>query len=93
MARIHRRNLVNFGVLPLLFDDPGDYDRLEQDAVLEIDNPVRQLRPGKPVELKINLSGETVSLRHDLSEDEIETLKAGGLINEAREKHLTNGDQ
>ncbi|SEA08172.1 aconitate hydratase [Microbulbifer marinus] len=91
MARIHRRNLVNFGVLPLLFDDPTDYDRLEQDSVLEIDNPIEQLAPDKPIELKINTAGDTIMLRHDLSQEEIETLKAGGLINEAREKHLTDG--
>jgi len=91
MARIHRRNLVNFGVLPLLFSDPSDYDKLEQDAALEIDNPVEQLKPGQPVELKNNTTGETIELQHDLSGEEIETLRVGGLINEAREKHLTNG--
>ncbi|MFC6633145.1 aconitate hydratase [Microbulbifer taiwanensis] len=91
MARIHRRNLINFGVLPLLFDDPNDYDRLEQNAVLEIDAPLLQLATGKPVTLKIMPQGEMVKLRHDLSGDEMKTLKAGGLINEAREKHLTKG--
>ncbi|WP_323845544.1 aconitate hydratase [Microbulbifer magnicolonia] len=92
MARIHRRNLINFGVLPLLFEDPGDYDRLEQNAVLEIDDPIGQLVPDKPVELKIVPDGEVIRLRHDLSDAEIETLQAGGLINEARQKHLTNGE-
>ncbi|SHF19677.1 aconitase [Microbulbifer donghaiensis] len=91
MARIHRRNLVNFGVLPLLFDDAEDYDRLEQDSVLELDDPIGQLAPGKLVELKINSAGDTIKLRHDLSEAEIETIRAGGLINEAREKHLADG--
>ncbi|WP_193161834.1 aconitate hydratase [Microbulbifer hainanensis] len=88
MARIHRRNLINFGILPLLFEQPGDYDKLDQDADLEIDDPIAQLEPGKPVELKNVTSGETVQLKHDLSAEEIETLQYGGLINEARKKHL-----
>ncbi|MCW8126485.1 aconitate hydratase [Microbulbifer halophilus] len=87
MARIHRRNLINFGILPLLFDNPGDYDQLEQDAELELDNPVGQLEPGKPVELKIVSANKTLSLRHDLSPAEIKTLGHGGLINETREEH------
>ena len=33
-ARIHGQNLVNFGILPLQFADPGDYDRLEQGDVI-----------------------------------------------------------
>ena len=88
MARIHRRNLINFGVLPLLFDNPDDYDALEQDTELEIDDPVQQLEPGKPVELQDKSSGKIFTLKHDLSPMEIETLQMGGLINYARNKHL-----
>lgn len=84
MARIHRRNLINFGVLPLLFANPEDYERLEQDADLEIENPLAQLRLAVPLQLRDHTSGETIPLRHDLTEDEIETLAAGGLINQAR---------
>ncbi|SDJ98087.1 aconitate hydratase [Microbulbifer yueqingensis] len=87
MARIHRRNLINFGVLPLLFENAGDYDLIEQDAELEIDDPVGQLEPGKPVEVKITSSGETIKVRHDLSGEEIETLRLGGLINKTRKEH------
>lgn len=87
MARIHRRNLINFGVLPLLFDDPADYDKIEQDAELELDNPVGQLEPGKPVEITIKSSGDTLKVKHDLSEEEIETLRLGGLINKTRKEH------
>ncbi|MFS1523359.1 aconitate hydratase [Microbulbifer sp. 2304DJ12-6] len=93
MARIHRRNLVNFGVLPLLFDNPGDYDHLKQDIVLEIDQPIDQLKSGKPIELKVPLPGDSIYLRHDLSEDEIQILEAGGLINAVREQRSEMPDQ
>ncbi|WP_308365846.1 MULTISPECIES: aconitate hydratase [unclassified Microbulbifer] len=87
MARIHRRNLVNFGIIPLLFENPDDYDKLQQDAELELDNPVDQLVEDQPVQLKNLSSGEQITLRHDLSEEEIATLRAGGLISRTREEH------
>ncbi|MBB3062580.1 aconitate hydratase [Microbulbifer rhizosphaerae] len=87
MARIHRRNLVNFGIIPLLFENPDDYDKLQQDAELELDNPVDQLVEDQPVQLKNLSSGELITLRHDLSEEEIATLRAGGLISRTREEH------
>ncbi|MDP5208750.1 aconitate hydratase [Microbulbifer sp. 2205BS26-8] len=93
MARIHRRNLINFGVLPLLFDKPDDYHHLEQDMMLEIDQPIGQLKYGKPIELKIHLSGDSIHLRHDLSEDELKILEVGGLINEVREQHSITPDK
>ncbi|WP_444945522.1 aconitate hydratase [Microbulbifer sp. VTAC004] len=91
MARIHRRNLINFGVLPLLFENFDDYDRLEQDSILEIDKPIAQLKSNNSVKLLIKSSGETINLRSDLSADEIEVLEAGGMINQVREKYLSNG--
>jgi aconitate hydratase len=90
MARIHRRNLINFGVLPLLFENFDDYDRLEQDSILEIDKPIAQLKSNNSVKLLIKPSGESISLRSDLSVDEIEVLEAGGMINQVREKYLSN---
>ncbi|BBM00197.1 aconitate hydratase [Microbulbifer sp. GL-2] len=91
MARIHRRNLINFGVLPLLFENFDDYDRLEQDSTLEIDKPIAQLKSNNSVKLLIKSSGESINLRSDLSADEIEVLEAGGMINQVREKYLSNG--
>ncbi|WHI50277.1 aconitate hydratase [Microbulbifer sp. MLAF003] len=91
MARIHRRNLINFGVLPLLFENFDDYDRLEQDSILEIDKPIAQLKSNNAVKLLIKSSGESINLRSDLSADEIEVLEAGGMINQVREKYLSNG--
>ncbi|USD22548.1 aconitate hydratase [Microbulbifer variabilis] len=90
MARIHRRNLINFGVLPLLFENFDDYDRIEQDSILEIDKPIAQLKSNNSVKLLIKPSGESISLRSDLSVDEIEVLEAGGMINQVREKYLSN---
>ena len=35
-ARIHKDNLINFGILPLVFDDPNDYDKIEKDDALKL---------------------------------------------------------
>ncbi|WP_444926918.1 aconitate hydratase [Microbulbifer sp. TRSA002] len=90
MARIHRRNLINFGVLPLLFEEFDDYDRLEQGVALEIDNPIAQIKSSSSIKLLIKSSGECINLRSDLAKDEIEVLEAGGMINQVREKYLSS---
>ena len=43
-ARIHRQNLVNFGILPLTFVDNDDYGHIRQGDVLEIEHAVEALR-------------------------------------------------
>ncbi|MBV8911796.1 MAG: aconitate hydratase, partial [Acetobacteraceae bacterium] len=64
-ARIHWQNLVNFGVLPLTFADPADYDRLRQGDVLKLSGVRGSLRAGP--ELRAQVNGHSVLLRHDLS--------------------------
>ena len=46
-ARIHRANLINWGIVPLEFDDPADHDGIERDDVLRFDGSARERsRPG-----------------------------------------------
>lgn len=78
-ARIHWQNLVNFGVLPLTFADPADYDGLEIGDVVEIADVAGTLKAGKAVTARVR--GREIALRHDLSDRQIEVLLAGGVIN------------
>ena len=39
IARIHKGNLINHGIIPMVFEDPADYDKLEQGDELEINGP------------------------------------------------------
>jgi aconitate hydratase len=87
MARIHRRNLINFGIVPLLFTDPEDYQAFFQDQQLEIQDPVAQLQKSDSVVVVLKDSGKTVQLKHDLNEDELAAVVAGGLINKVRAEH------
>lgn len=83
-ARIHWQNLVDFGVLPLCFSDPADYDRLEPGVTLSISGLRHQMQSGR--EVLIGLSGGYLRATHDLSDRQLALLLAGGLINERRQK-------
>ena len=84
-ARIHRNNLINSGVLPLIFERLEDYDRLEQGDLLEI--KVENLKLNK-----INIKNKTkkfiFTVKHDLSNREKEIIKAGGALPYYRNKKL-----
>jgi aconitate hydratase len=78
-ARIHRQNLVNFGVLPLTFEDEADYGRIKQADVLRLKDLHHQLREGKTV--TIVAGKRSFQTRHGLSRRQVDVLVAGGLIN------------
>jgi len=78
-ARIHRRNLVNFGVLPLTFADPDDDERLDVGAVLRVRDVAAQLAGGDEVTVEVE-GGDAVTARHGLSERQRGILQTGGLL-------------
>ncbi len=82
-ARIHRQNLINYGVLPLRFVDAMDYDRLETGDVLRVSQLRRSLRGGGPIAL--TCAERTIETRHDLTADQIEIVLDGGVINHRRQ--------
>jgi len=77
-ARIHWQNLANFGVLPLEFVDPDDYERIERDAVLHFTGLRAALQDGTTVTADLN--GEQLQLRHRLSQRQVDMVLAGGRI-------------
>jgi aconitate hydratase len=79
-ARIHGQNLANFGILPLQFTDPGDYDRLQQGDVLAFTGLHRQLSAGQQVTAAVGSGGRELRLSHQLSGRQIEMVLAGGRI-------------
>jgi aconitate hydratase len=80
-ARIHWQNLVNFGILPLEFVDPADYDRVDQDDVLVLDELRERLGDtSRSLSAQNTTKDERYELRHHLSPRQIEVILAGGLI-------------
>lgn len=80
-ARIHWQNLVNFGILPLVFDNPKDYDKISQGDVLEMNNVRATLRNTDQITATIAGKGVSIPLRHKLSPRQVDVLIDGGLIN------------
>lgn len=78
-ARIHVANLVNAGILPLTFENPDDYDRINQGDKLRIVGIDEGLKEGK-VLLIDDTKGIEIALTADLSARQQEILKAGGLL-------------
>ena len=83
-ARIHWQNLINFGVLPFTFVDPGDYDRIEQGDRLRIDH-LEQLADRRRWMVEDLTRGTEFAVSHDLSGRQAQILLAGGLTNWVRE--------
>jgi len=79
-ARIHRSNLINFGILPLTFDKPADLDRVNQGDVLAVEDARAGLASGR-LTVENRSKGSSFDVRCALSERERTVLEAGGRLN------------
>lgn len=84
-ARIHRSNLCNFGILPLTFKDPGEYDLLKEGTKLEFPDVRKRIERGDR-EIPVEAGGRTIMTLLDVSEREREHLLAGGTLNFLKSK-------
>lgn len=80
-ARIHRANLVNFGILPLILVDKEAYAEFVQEQDLAV--PALALAAGESVDLILS-SGTRVAVTNDLTQKELDIIRAGGLLNYVR---------
>ncbi len=79
-ARIHRANLINWGILPLEFDDPADYDEIERDDVLRLDGLRQAVEAGQSIRAINQRTGTGFQARCQLTPRERDILLAGGLL-------------
>ncbi|MGA9116889.1 MAG: aconitate hydratase [Bacteroidota bacterium] len=82
-ARIHETNLKKQGMLPLVFADAADYDRVREDDRVSI-RGLASLAPGVPLTMVLTHadgSVETLSLLHSYNENQIGWFKAGSALN------------
>ncbi|MCT4534461.1 aconitate hydratase [Halodesulfovibrio sp.] len=80
-ARIHRANLVNFGILPLMLVDKEAYEAFEQEQNVTV--PALEIQAGASVELVLS-AGKRVAVTNDLTQKELDIIRAGGLLNYVR---------
>ncbi|MEG0744257.1 MAG: aconitate hydratase [Erysipelotrichaceae bacterium] len=85
-ARIHRSNLINSGILPLIFVIESDYDEIDEMDELVLTN-LHQLEDSHEVLLYNKTKNKNTMLRHDLSSLEIETMYAGGTLSLIRKQN------
>ncbi len=83
-ARIHWQNLINFGILPVTFVNPEDYQKINQGDVIVMKNIPKSIQSSNELIATIEAKSMTIKLRHKLSPRQIEILLDGGLINWAK---------
>jgi len=84
IERIHSANLVNFGIVPLVFANPADYDSIGENDSLVFHSLRGQLRPGEPVRGELTKADGTkkeIVFNHRLSAEDIRIILAGGMLN------------
>jgi len=83
-SRIHHANLINAGILPVVFRDEADFDTLEQGDHIVFSNVRKGVESGKPLVAVNTTKGLTYTLVPKLSDRERRALLAGGLLNYIR---------
>ena len=78
IERIHRANLINFGIVPLVFDDPKSYDLVVADAAIEMPGLRAAIERGDKVTVKVGKTSFTATAA--LSERERHLVLCGGLL-------------
>ncbi|MBO9658697.1 MAG: aconitate hydratase [Chitinophagaceae bacterium] len=85
-ARIHETNLKKQGMLALTFANKEDYDKVQEDDNIDIEN-LSSFAPGQPLRVELNHADGTkdvIEVNHTYNEQQIEWFKAGGALNVIR---------
>lgn len=80
-ARIHRSNLINSGILPLVFKDKSDYDSIDEFDVLDIKDIPKTIKEGTEFSVYNKTKDETYTVIFEASKREREILEVGGYLN------------
>ena len=79
IARIHKGNLINHGIIPMVFADPADYDKLDLLDELEVEGLLDQMKT-REVEIKDLTKGISFKAKLELSDNELEVILSGGQL-------------
>lgn len=80
-ARIHKANLINSGILPLVLIDKSDYEQFEESDEIEIVNVIEDLKSERTVRVLNKTKNFEILCRFEGSETDVEILIAGGYMN------------
>ena len=85
-ARIHWQNLINFGILPLIFVNPAEYHNIVEGDVLRLEGVRTAVRTGNQLQLYNVTKDELYLVQHNMSDRQVEIMIAGGQINLFRKR-------
>ncbi|HSD64078.1 MAG TPA: aconitate hydratase [Ignavibacteriaceae bacterium] len=85
-ARIHWQNLVNFGILPLTFVNPGDINQINQGDTLLLENLINNVKDGNQILVRNQSKNLQIMTTHSLSKRQVEIILAGSLIELVKNK-------
>jgi len=85
-ARIHRQNLINFGILPLTFAEPADYQAVEQGDEIEMAGIHANLQPDSKFEIINRTRKKTYTVEHHLNQRQVAIVLAGGIMNLVKDR-------
>ncbi len=85
-ARIHRSNLINFGILPLLFENGADYEKIEKGDQLRIRDILSIIGGAQTYRVENSAKGYTFTVTSTLNEREKDVVLKGGLLPYTRER-------
>ena len=86
-ARIHRANLVNFGILPLTFVNEADYENIDQTDKFELPAVRESILSADELVVKNLTKGTEFKVRHDLTDRQAQIVLAGGLLNYTKQQN------
>jgi len=87
-ARIHKANLINFGILPFVFGAPEDYEKLVEGEIVHFTGILDFLKSRRET-LDVDAGAGKITLKLEVSPKEREELLAGGTIPYLKRRHLT----
>jgi aconitate hydratase len=86
-ARIHMANLINSGIIPMTFENEADYDDIDMNDELVIENAKEQIKNGSSIVVKNITKGKDIKVNVSLSQRQVEMILAGGLLNYTRQQN------
>lgn len=86
-ARIHMANLINSGIIPFLFENEADYDRIDLGDELVIENIRTKITQGLPVVMHNKTKNIDIPLKVTFFERQIEIIAAGGMLNYTKQQN------
>lgn len=84
-ARIHKENLINYGILPLIFNNKDDYDKIDMNDTFVVENVFEQVEVGEVLVKVPNKNFEFTTLL-EVSAYDLNVLKQGGALNYLKNK-------